>query len=216
MAIRKGRTTGVERREQILDAALGLFAEHGIQHVSTRQIAQIVGISQPSLYAHFATSEAIAVELCCRAFDRLRQRMTDVLAIAGTPAERMLRAAREYVRFGLDEPAMYRVAFVLESSSKSAADAESPALAAGVASFTVFLDFFREVRAASDEATDIAAQSAWASLHGLVALLLVRRDFPWADRERLIDYHLARTCAAAMIGVAPVGANALRGASAGG
>jgi AcrR family transcriptional regulator len=187
----------IDRREQILSAALSLFAEYGVQHVSTRQIARAVGISQPSLYAHFATREEIAVELCQRAFARLRQRMITALENDGPPDARLLRAGGEYVAFGLEEPAAYRVAFMLERVADPNAQG-SRVLAAGLAAFQVMLEFFREVRAVDDEATDIAAQSCWASMHGLVSLLLTRPDFPWADRDRLVRHHLETATAAAL------------------
>ena len=55
-----------DRREQILAAALELFTAEGMANVSTRQIAQKVGISQPSLYAHFASANAIASDIAGR------------------------------------------------------------------------------------------------------------------------------------------------------
>lgn len=178
-----------DRREQILAHALDLFVVHGVQHVSTRQIARAVGISQPSLYAHFATRDAIAVELCRRAFARLRQRMAAALAGGGTPFDRLLRAGHDYVAFGLEEPAAYRVAFMLERPSADPAD-DAAKLAAGLEAFGVMLDFFREVRGDRGPATDIAAQSCWAAMHGLVALLLTRPGFPWAARVALVAHHL--------------------------
>ena len=42
---RKAKGQGAERREEILAAALKLFTEFGLYAVSTRQIAQAVGIS---------------------------------------------------------------------------------------------------------------------------------------------------------------------------
>lgn len=36
-----------------------------------------------------------------------------------------------------------------------------------------------------------AAQVLWAGLHGLVALLIARPEFPWVDREKLIATHVA-------------------------
>ncbi|MET0448319.1 MAG: helix-turn-helix domain-containing protein [Aeromicrobium sp.] len=50
-------------RDQILDAAAGLFAEHGYAGTSTRAIAERVGIRQASLYYHFAGKDEILLEL---------------------------------------------------------------------------------------------------------------------------------------------------------
>lgn len=182
-----------ERREQILDVALKLFAEHGIQGVTTRRIAQAVGISQPSLYAHFRTSDEIAVELCCRGFTRLHDQLTQASAEVGSPEQRLRRLGEEYVRFGLEHPAVYRVAFMVDQPTSQIPE-PSPVLAAGLRAFGVLLALFQEVRNSHDETTAALAQSTWASMHGLVALFLVRHEFPWVEHERLIALHLNRIC----------------------
>lgn len=50
-------------RDQILDAAAQLFVGKGFAATSTREIADLVGIRQASLYYHFANKDEILVEL---------------------------------------------------------------------------------------------------------------------------------------------------------
>jgi AcrR family transcriptional regulator len=50
-------------RDEILDAAARLFAQQGYEGTTTRQIAQVVGIKQASLYYHFADKSSIVVAL---------------------------------------------------------------------------------------------------------------------------------------------------------
>lgn len=45
--------------QRIVDAAEQLFAEHGYDGTPLREIAQRVGIREPSLYAHFPNKDAI-------------------------------------------------------------------------------------------------------------------------------------------------------------
>ena len=45
--------------QKIISAAEKLFAENSYDGTSLRQIAQAVGIKEPSIYAHFANKEAI-------------------------------------------------------------------------------------------------------------------------------------------------------------
>lgn len=175
-----------DRREQILAEALRLFLDQGLQHVTTRDIARAVGISQPSLYAHFKSREEIASELSERAFDQLSERMTQAARAPGTAAERLWQMGSEYVRFGLEQSAAYRVAFMLEGTHSDLSEVHLP----GKRCFRILHDLFIEVRGSDDEIAAIQAQSTWASMHGLVALLLVRPDFPWADRDKLIRHHL--------------------------
>jgi AcrR family transcriptional regulator len=189
---KKAENSG-NRREQILHVALDLFGTHGIEHVTTRQIAQAVGISQPSLYAHFRSLDEIAVELCCRAFDLLYDRAR-AAADGTTDAEQRLHdIGREYVRFGLEHSAAYRVAFMIEPTNQSP-EQQARALAAGHRAFSVLLEACATARGSEDATTHALSQSMWASVHGLVSLLLAREHFPWVDRDALIETHLRRVC----------------------
>jgi AcrR family transcriptional regulator len=53
----------VAPREEILDAAAGLFVSQGLAATTTRQIADRVGIRQASLYYYFSGKDEILLEL---------------------------------------------------------------------------------------------------------------------------------------------------------
>lgn len=184
---RDGRKT--DRREQILRAAEALFIARGVEHVSTREIARAVGISQPSLYAHFQSREQIAIELCVRAFGLLGARLRTALDTPGPLRDRLFRICRTYIDFGLENESAYRVAFMLEMSAHE--DEQMPILEAGLATFGLLRGLFDELPMPPSE-RDLAAQCTWAAIHGLVAILLARPEFPFVDRELLIDHHVAR------------------------
>ena len=42
-----------ERQKQIIEVAIKLIAEHGIQHLTIKNIAEKIGVSEPALYRHF-------------------------------------------------------------------------------------------------------------------------------------------------------------------
>lgn len=60
---RPPKQDGLDRREEILAAALDLFSQHGFEATSIRQIASQVGISDPALYSHFKSKQEILAEL---------------------------------------------------------------------------------------------------------------------------------------------------------
>lgn len=186
----EGRPPG--RRDLILEAALRLFGEHGVEAVSTRQIAAAVGISQPSLYAHFATKHDLVAEVCARAFRQLAARLHAISSeLRGRP--RLEAAARAYIDFALEQPNAYRVAFMMEEPPRTpAADGPGLVIAAGLETFALHHAIVVEELGADRSDADIAivSQSLWASLHGLASLLIARPSFPWADRERLIGHHV--------------------------
>lgn len=189
----QGRRPG--RREEILAAALRLFSEHGVEAVTTRQIAAEVGISQPSLYAHFATKQDLLGEVCARAFQQLSARLS---AISEGPADasgggsRLEAGARAYIQFALERPDAYRVAFMLQDPAPARASQDHMGLAAGLQAFALHHQIVVEElgEGRSPEEITIISQSLWASLHGLASLLIARPTFPWADQTRLIDHHV--------------------------
>jgi AcrR family transcriptional regulator len=187
---RKPKGRGAERREEILAAVLRLVAEHGAHGVSTRRIAEAAGLSQPALYAYFATREDIVDELAARAFAALEARVAADLA--GAPVVmRLGLLARAYIDFGLENPDAYRVAFMIERPPRRGGARDG-----GVGN-GVYALLRREVCAHCARAgvanlnPDTLAESCWAQVHGLVSLLIARPDFPWRDRRALIETHLA-------------------------
>ena len=186
------------RRDQILDAALQLFAQNGMANVTTRQIAGAVGISQPSLYAHFRSADEIATELCVRAFDALAAQMNQTIDGPQPPARRLRQMARAYIHFGIDNPDMYRVAFMLDEVKLSNgltpgadSDLADPAMAAGMRCFEVMQRVVFGLMDGPSACAEMTAQMIWAHVHGLTSLLIARPDFPWADRDALIEAHIS-------------------------
>jgi AcrR family transcriptional regulator len=51
------------RREEVLEAALALIAEHGVRGASMRALASELGISQPSLYHYFPSKNAMVAAI---------------------------------------------------------------------------------------------------------------------------------------------------------
>jgi AcrR family transcriptional regulator len=76
------RQTAGERREQILEAAVTVFAERGYEGASTDVIARMAGISQPYLFRLFGTKRELMVatiKLCFEDTEALFQRAVDGL-----------------------------------------------------------------------------------------------------------------------------------------
>jgi AcrR family transcriptional regulator len=189
---RKAKGHGGERREEILVHALRLISEAGVHNVSTRQIAHAVGISQPTLYAYFPNRHALVAEVASRAFAALAARMRQAAAAEGSAECRLKAMARNYVTFGLEQPDAYRVAFMIESGNVEDKSGENRVLLAGIETFEIHRLCVAQYlpEGSSEDLMTLIAQSMWASLHGLVSLLIARPKFPWADRQLLIDWHI--------------------------
>lgn len=192
---RKAKGQGAERREEILAAALKLFTEFGLYAVSTRQIAQAVGISQPTLYAYFPTKDDIGRELHSRAFALLAQSLADGNGGPIETPECLMRMLRIYIDFGLKHPEMYRIAFMSESVQIKAWWKPQDMTLSPETQLTygVLRRELTELHGRGltvDIDTSALTQSVWSSMHGLVSLLIAKPGFPWVERELLISSHL--------------------------
>jgi AcrR family transcriptional regulator len=59
------------RRGEILDAALAVFADKGYECGTMREIANLLGLTEPALYRHYAGKEALFADLVAAAGDHL-------------------------------------------------------------------------------------------------------------------------------------------------
>jgi AcrR family transcriptional regulator len=85
------------RREEILETAASLFASSGLR-TSLKEIGDACGILPGSLYHHFASKEAIVVELVQRYRDELDQVAKDAFDALHEPDQRPVEA--RVVAFG--------------------------------------------------------------------------------------------------------------------
>ncbi len=101
-----------QRREAILQAAKGLFARRGFHAVGIEDIGTGAGISGPAVYRHFASKEAILIELLVGISEYLHTGGRELLAEAtGTSGAAALigRLIDFHVDFALREPELIRI-----------------------------------------------------------------------------------------------------------
>jgi AcrR family transcriptional regulator len=173
-------------RAALVQAAVEMAEEEGIEAISTRALARKVGVSHAAPARHFPDRSSLLAAIAAEAFDRFGR----VVAKAGDaePAAKKKLAAmgRAYVRFGIDHPALIRLIFsplldALSSRPQALLDAGNRA----------FETLERGVRSslgpsASDEKIALGALTAWSSVHGLVTLWLdgpLRHSLPEQGRR---------------------------------
>ena len=74
---------------RVLDAALGLIAEHGVSGTSLQMIADAMGVTKAAVYRQFRTKDEIVIALTERELGTLEE------ALEAAEAERSASRARE-------------------------------------------------------------------------------------------------------------------------
>jgi AcrR family transcriptional regulator len=197
-ASRKCKGKGYERREEILSVAQRLFVEEGYAKTTIRRIAAELGLCSTVLYLYFPDKGAILEEICANTFAELTRECQEVRASGRDPVTNLYEATGGYIRFGLEHPQEYLLTF-----NQPAQGAQPPEEGTeldddpGCCAYASFRDLVEDVmatRPAGRAAVEILTQCLWAGLHGLIMLQLTKPGFPWAEREELIQKHVAVLC----------------------
>jgi AcrR family transcriptional regulator len=105
----RSRVKGAARRDEILDAAAGLFAERGYHGVTIDDIGAAVGMSGPGIYRHFAGKEDVLAQMLLRISARLRDEGARRVEAAPDAASALEALLRWHVEFSLHQPALITV-----------------------------------------------------------------------------------------------------------
>ena len=68
------RLPAAERRQALVDTALGVFAEGSYRGTTTAEIAREAGVSEPILYRHFASKRDLYLACIDEAWRQQRER----------------------------------------------------------------------------------------------------------------------------------------------
>jgi AcrR family transcriptional regulator len=187
MGSRERRTRErAETRQRILDAARAMFVRHGYEATTMRAIAQRIEYTPTAIYHHFRNKEALLTELCNLDFRALSGAFRQIGRIED-PFERLLRLGQAYVGFALEHPMQYQLLFLTSRPETQEADTANP----GEDAYSFLRETCEELVASGRlrpefSNPDQVAQIAWSSLHGLLALHLVKQGhekIDWCDPQ---------------------------------
>jgi AcrR family transcriptional regulator len=168
-------------RDEILEAARTLFVKEGYENVSIRKIAEKIEYSPGTIYLYFNDKAEILAQISEETFSRLERKLTAINGEEGTdPLDRLKRGLRAYIEFGLENPNHYVITFVQGAIQCSSGARCFGELMTGVG---------RAIEAGlinGEDSVEIS-QALWAGSHGLTALLITCSEFPFVERERLVE-----------------------------
>ena len=112
---RKSEEEVAARREEILDAAYAILKTEGPEAISSRAIAERMGIAHMSLYTYFDNQAAILRALSERELFKIRShwQVFEERAQSEDIAQLMKEALAFYVAFARENPNLYRLAWVM-------------------------------------------------------------------------------------------------------
>ena len=170
--------------ESLLEAVDHIARRFGLEAVTLRACAKLVGVAPSAGFRHYADKRALFTAFATRAQQSMAARMSDAAAAAKESDEApFLKVGLAYISFALDEPAAFQVMWRSEMiygedpDYREASEALAQLLSDGFGSSL-----------ADDDAPDLSNEEllAWSVVHGLASLYT---DGPLLDeadkREKL-------------------------------
>jgi len=160
-------------RRAILDAAGGLFLQHGYEGFSLRQVAERIGYSATTIYRYFENKDDLLFAILYDGFLEFGRQLNAAAQSTRDPLKRIEALGRAYVEFGLRNPVHYQLMFMQRSDFlfKRRKGQDQPM----IDSFHILQE---AVKGAMDAGAmergdvDTYSHAIWAAVHGLTSLAI--------------------------------------------
>ena len=175
-------------RRQILSAARELFVNEGYENVSMRKIAERIEYSPTTIYLYFEDKADLLDSVCQETLLSLLNTLEQLKKDKSDPVETLKKSGRTYVEFGLKYPQDYKLTFVIRPQFQKGLGLQEGSIGEkvfdylrAVVSECIQQKMFRQVD------VETTGQVMWSAVHGITLLLIDFPDFPWTERDTLID-----------------------------
>jgi AcrR family transcriptional regulator len=105
------RLTADQRRRQLFDVALELFAERGYRATTMDDIAEAAGVTKPLLYQHFSSKRALYLELADTVARRMLEEIAAATSTASGPRQQVELGFAAYFRLVVTHEAAFRLLY---------------------------------------------------------------------------------------------------------
>lgn len=192
----KFRRRAEHRPDELLDAALALFVEHGYAHTSVAQIARAAGVSKGAVYLYFPSKQALLEGLVKRAVRPVSTAALAALQIPPGNTRAALAAFLRQIAHRLSDPQAIAVPrIVLREAAAAPEIAEMYRREILAPTLPVLADMIRQ-GIASGELRDVDPELTIRSIMGPIVIhLLLSEVFGVTPKgglslPALIDNHL--------------------------
>ena len=189
MGVKERRAREKEQlRRQILSAARELFVNEGYENVSMRKIADKIEYSPTTIYLYFKDKADLLDSVCKETLLNLLNTLELLKRDKSDPVEVLRKSGKAYVEFGLKYPQDYKLTFVVRPQFQKGLGLQEGSVGERVFDYlrAMVSECIRQKRFRQVD-VEITGQALWSAVHGVTLLLIDFPDFPWTDKDKLID-----------------------------
>lgn len=181
-----------EIRRKILDAARKIIAKEGLEGLSIRKITNAMDYSPAIIYHYFKDKNEIIETIMAEGFGKILSSIQAVESKSLSPDQEIVETFKAYIEATLEHPVEYK-AFVLNDDpellkrmtvlQKGATDTRATLKALkGNIERGIKIGLYKNYD------PELTAQIVWTSISGLLIRLIIEKDIPKEQRDRLIEH----------------------------
>ena len=189
MGVKERRAREKEQlRRRILSAARELFVTEGYESVSMRKIADMIEYSPTTIYLYYKDKADLLDSVCKETLLHLLNTLDLLRKDKSDPVETLRKSGKAYVEFGLKYPQDYKLTFVIRPQFQKGLGLKEGSVGERVFSYlrTIVSECVRQKKFRQVD-IETTGQVLWSAVHGVTLLLIDFPDFPWTEKEKLID-----------------------------
>jgi AcrR family transcriptional regulator len=171
---RAGRFHHGDLAEALVQAATALVEREGHEAVSLKRIAKSLGVTEPALYRHYASKQALLAVVGLRGLARFEAAIVEPAGGCEDPFEALEACGRSYVRFARANAGWFRLWFSREWNDELGRLPAVDIAAAGGRSRLVLRSIIVKVVGEDRPVVDDVYRAVWGIAHGLAALVVER------------------------------------------
>lgn len=156
-----------EMRKLIMDAAMEMFVKDGYEKTSIRNIADKIEYSPATIYLYYKDKDELLWGLQTEAFLKLNDLFRSGTT-AQDPVAQLKQIAKIYVEFGMANPDLYDLMFILRSPMNVESDEKWESGSSAFGFLVEIIERCGDRLRYKDP--KMAAFSCWSMVHGIVSL----------------------------------------------
>lgn len=189
MGIREKRAKYKEEfRREILDAARELFLSEGYEKFTMRRLAQKIEYSPPTIYLYFKDKDDLLFAICEEVAEHFITHLNYIRSHSNDCLDTLRQALLYRIDFGLNNPDQYRVFFLAKPYGNGSQEEFMKKESMARDSYFVFREIVQECIETGQFRNldaEVITQVLAVATHGLIAVNIFNKNFPWADRNKL-------------------------------
>jgi AcrR family transcriptional regulator len=198
--VRRGNHDDAQKlRGELLEAAMQLFSDRGLEGVSMRAVAEKIGVSAMTPYRYFADKAELLSGLWQFVLRALFNQMAEAIRAHDDARSRVRASLAAFLDYMESNPDQYRLVYMTEQTT------QRQEKAGGLTSAPVYGELLDLVRGVlEDFAAEIGASTVHVKLANDIRTImqlgylhgtLVNRRYPWSERSLLRAVYLEQTIA---------------------